>query len=97
MAAQKQLTLPNGLEYSRYLADAEQRYLQVQRMELVRHLFRRPLELWLVFDRALYLQQKGYQVAVNEFCDYQLTPRNILIQATRSESLENETTQASYS
>ncbi len=36
-------------------------------MELVRHLFRRPLELWLVLDRALFLQEQGYRVEVGSF------------------------------
>ena len=55
----------------------------VARMELVRHLFRRPLELWLVLDRALFLQEQGYRVALGEFCPRHLTPRNILIHAER--------------
>ncbi|MEC8139802.1 MAG: methyltransferase, partial [Pseudomonadota bacterium] len=52
-----------------------------ERVELVRHVFRRAIEVWLVLDRALYLQQQGYQVTVSTFCEKQLTPRNILIQA----------------
>ena len=52
-------------------------------MELVRHLFRRPLELWLVLDRALFLQEQGYRVELREFCPRHLTPRNILIHAER--------------
>ncbi len=55
----------------------------VARMELVRHLFRRPLELWLVLDRALFLQEQGYRVELSEFCPRHLTPRNILIHAER--------------
>jgi hypothetical protein len=53
------------------------------RMELVRHLFRRPLELWLVLDRALFLQEHGYQVELSQFCGRELTPRNILIHAEK--------------
>ncbi|GAA58338.1 hypothetical protein P20652_0192 [Pseudoalteromonas sp. BSi20652] len=34
-----------------------------------------------MLDRALYLQQQGYQVNVKTFCEKQLTPRNILILA----------------
>ena len=52
------------------------------RIELVRHIFRRAIEVWLVLDRVLYLQLAGYDVQFNEFCDKKLTPRNILIQAT---------------
>ena len=53
-----------------------------ERVELVRHVFRRAIEVWLVLDRALYLQQQGYDVSVNTFCEKQLTPRNILILAS---------------
>ena len=37
------------------------------RIELVRHVFRRAIEVWLVLDRALYLQQQGYQVSMKTF------------------------------
>ena len=67
-----------------YLRLAEARLPAIQQMELVQQVFQRPLELWLVLDRALYLQESGYRVGVGEFCARRLTPRNILIQATRS-------------
>jgi len=82
-AAQHQLQLPDVIDEATYLARAQQRAATVQRIELVRHLFRRPLELWLTLDKALYLQQHGYQVKVSEFCDYQITPRNLLLTATK--------------
>jgi hypothetical protein len=56
------------------------------RMELVRHLFRRPLELWLVLDRALFLQEQGYRVELSQFCERELTPRNLLIHAEWTEA-----------
>ncbi len=80
-AAQHQLPLPVTVDYTAYLQRAAKRAAIVQRIELVRHLFRRPLELWLALDKALYLQQHGYQVSITEFCDYQVTPRNLLLQA----------------
>ncbi|HHO0809956.1 TPA: methyltransferase, partial [Aeromonas hydrophila] len=80
----KGLVLPAGLDYAGFLAKGEARYGDVARMELVRHLFRRPLELWLVLDRALFLQEQGYRVEVGEFCDKPMTPRNILIRAVRA-------------
>ena len=49
------------------------------RIELVRHLFQRPLELWLLLDRALFLTEKGYRVTMGTFCEKRLTPRNVLI------------------
>jgi len=57
---------------------------EVRNLELLRNLFRRPLELWLLLDRALYLQEQGYHVKLGTFCDYQLSPRNLLLLAERA-------------
>ena len=69
-------------------ADLEQqgwhRLAQVRNLELLRGLFRRPLEIWLLLDRALYLQEAGYQVRLGQFCEQQLTPRNLLLVAEKS-------------
>ena len=59
-------------------------YRQVQRLELVRHGFRRVLELWLCLDRACWLETQGYDITLSEFCAPQVTPRNLLIDAVRS-------------
>lgn len=82
----QQLPLPAVIDDHALLARADEAYLQLQRIDAVRHLFRRPLELYLVLDRALYLQQQSYQVQLSVFCDYQITPRNILIRAWRDTS-----------
>jgi len=82
-AARWALDLPAGLDYARLEAAGRERRLDVSRMELVRHLFRRPLEIWLVLDRALYLTEQGYRVSLGTFCEHRLTPRNLLIQAER--------------
>jgi hypothetical protein len=66
-----------------YLRQAEARLPALQQMELVQQVFQRPLELWLVLDRALYLQENGYQASVGEFCKRELTPRNIFIKGVR--------------
>lgn len=77
-ARQKQLNW-SGASEKPWLEVAAQRLGRVRRMELVRSLFRRPLELWLALDRVLYLQDHGAEVAIGEFCERRLTPRNILI------------------
>lgn len=61
-----------------------QRLAQVRNLELVQGLFRRPLELWLVLDMALFLQEQGFVVQLGQFCDQQLTPRNLLLLAERA-------------
>ena len=81
-ADKKALKLPQDIDYDYFLEKGEMRKRVTERIELVRHVFRRAIEVWLVLDRALYLQQQGYQVNVQTFCEKQLTPRNILIQAT---------------
>ncbi|MCP5279235.1 MAG: methyltransferase [Thiobacillus sp.] len=64
------------------------RQAEVRRLDLVRLAFRRPLELWLVLDRALFLERRGYRVRVYEFCARALTPRNLLISARHLPALE---------
>ena len=76
----KQLQLPKNTDYDRYLQRGREKYQQVFRLELLRRLFNRPLELWLVLDRALYLQEQGYHVTVSRFCKSSVSPRNLLIQ-----------------
>jgi len=49
----------------------------------LRGLFRRPLELWLVLDQALFLQEQGYSVKLATFCPASLTPRNLLLTAEK--------------
>ena len=80
-AERKQLPLPAGLDLEAYRQQGEQRLRAVRRLELISHLFRRPLELWLVLDRVLYLEEQGYQVVWGQFCQRHLTPRNLMIQA----------------
>ncbi len=82
--AEHQLAPPEAGLVTVLLQQAEQALLQQRQLELVQHLFRRPLELWLVADLALYLQQQGYQVQLSELCAASLTPRNLLLQAVKT-------------
>ncbi|WP_300631878.1 methyltransferase [Pseudomonas sp.] len=59
------------------------RLAEVRNLELVRGLFRRPLEMWLVLDRALFLMEQGYNVELGSFCEPTLTPRNLMVLAER--------------
>lgn len=83
-AALQQLELPELPDLTPFLTKGAERYMLQQRLDAVRHLFRRPLELYLVLDRAVFLQEQGYQVQLFAFCDYQLTPRNFCLHATRA-------------
>jgi hypothetical protein len=64
-------------------AQGWRRLAEVRNLELVRGLFRRPLEMWLVLDRALYLIENGYKVRLGSFCETPLTPRNLMVLAER--------------
>jgi hypothetical protein len=65
------------------LAEGSTRLARLRRLELLRQAWRRPLEVWLCLDRALWLARRGYAVEVGTFCDAALTPRNILLRAKR--------------
>ncbi|HUH39098.1 MAG TPA: methyltransferase [Spongiibacteraceae bacterium] len=84
-AALKGLELPAGLDWPAWEAAGARRLREVSAHDLVRLAFRRALELWLVHDRVLFLEEHGYRVALFEFCERALTPRNLLIDAQRSQ------------
>ncbi len=50
---------------------------------LIRNALGRVLEVYLLLDRAIYLEEMGYYVRVEEFFDEELSPRNIGITAIR--------------
>ena len=83
LADLKQMPLTGNPDWTALEAAGWQRLAEVRNLERVRNLFLRPLELWLVLDRALFLEEQGYAVRLGLFCDYPLTPRNLLILAER--------------
>jgi len=83
LAALRDLELTLTPDWEALEAAGWQRLAAVRNLERVRNLFRRPLELWLVLDRALFLEEQGYAVRLGTFCDYPLTPRNLLLLAER--------------
>ena len=80
----KRVVLPDRVDYAHMERLGRERLAQVSREDLVRQLFRRPLELWLAYDRCLYLEEQGYEVSLRGFCPRQVTPRNLWIHARRS-------------
>ncbi len=84
LAVLKDLPFVGEKNWSALEAKGWQRLAHVRNLELVRALFRRPLELWLVLDQALFLQEKGFSVELGEFCATELTPRNLLLLAHRT-------------
>jgi hypothetical protein len=84
LAALKELSTIGSPDWSTLEAAGWQRLAEVRNLELLRGLFRRPLELWLNLDRALFLVEQGYVVRLGTFCDTSLTPRNLLLLAERA-------------
>src|SRR5690606_12966336 len=80
-AAQKHVTLTPSIDRAAFEAQGWERTSRVRRWELIRHLFRRPLEMWLVLDRVVWLEEVGFDVELCQFCERHLTPRNLLIKA----------------
>jgi hypothetical protein len=79
----KGLRLDHQPDWQQLERSAWQRLAQVRNLELLRALFRRPLECWLALDRALFLQENGYRTRLGSFCPTRLTPRNLLILAEK--------------
>ena len=83
LAAAKKLSTVGAHYWVALEAAGWQRLAHVRNLELLRGLFRRPLELWLILDQALFLAEQGYAVQLGTFCDSQLTPRNLMLLAER--------------
>jgi hypothetical protein len=84
LAAWHHLTLPEPISWDELEQRGWQRLAQVRNLELLRGLFRRPLEVWLLLDRALFMQEAGYRVELGLFCPSALTPRNLLLIAEKN-------------
>lgn len=81
LAALKGIPEPQAEPWPELEQRGWQRLAEVRNLELLRGLFRRPLELWLLLDRALLLIENGYRVRLGTFCPSELTPRNLLLLA----------------
>ena len=66
-----------------YLPLAKEKLRVIRGLGLVLNIFRRPLELWLVLDRAIFLKEVGMNCQVGQFCSFWDSPRNILLFAER--------------
>lgn len=84
LAVLKELSTIGTPDWQALEAAGWQRLAEVRNLELLRGLFRRPLELWLNLDRAIFLNERGYFVRLGTFCDSSLTPRNFLLLAERA-------------
>jgi hypothetical protein len=84
MAVREGLRQPDAGLVESFESCGWQRQREVMRLSIVRHAFRRALEVWLALDLAVHLAREGYAVELGSFCERRLTPRNLLISAQRS-------------
>lgn len=82
-AGKKGLTLTDDIDYDIWLEKGKKAFVMMEKCDLIQHLFKRPLEIWLCLDRALLMEEAGYDVRIGEFCLKEETPRNIVIQARK--------------
>ena len=74
---------PGEGDLERYERRGVERQREVFRLSIVRHAFRRAIEVWLAGDLAVSLEERGYAAELGVFCARELTPRNLLISARR--------------
>ena len=81
MCARERIAAPAAQRMEMLEQRGWERQREVMRLSILRHAFRRPLEVWLALDLAVRLENDGYTVTLGQFCDRRLTPRNLLISA----------------
>ena len=82
---QQALPVPADSVINALIPKAHERLALIRSIDNVRQLFRRPLELWLLLDRALFLQEQNYTVGLQQFCAHHDSPRNTVIIACREQ------------
>ncbi len=80
-AEKKQMVLTEDIDYSLWLERGKAAFIVMEKCDLIQHLFKRALEIWLCLDRTILLEESGYEVRIGQFCLKEETPRNIVIQA----------------
>ena len=81
LAAREALNLPASVDWQHWESEGRRRRDEMVRLEVVRHAFRRPLEVWLALDITLALEHAGFSVKIGTFCERSLTPRNLMLLA----------------
>lgn len=84
LAEREGFALPDGIDWEEYERLGWLRQRETMRLSLVRHAFRRAIEMWLVLDMVNHLSDEGYRVRLGTFCKPGLSPRNILISARKA-------------
>lgn len=59
--------------------DVQDKINEIILVDIIRAMFGRVIETYLVLDRALFLQERGYNVKIVEAFERRLSPRNLLL------------------
>jgi hypothetical protein len=73
------VSIEDGRDLNAYLRKGKEKLCQIRGLGSLRSLFSRLIELWIVGDRALWLQEQGRDVHVGIFAPEEVTPRNLVI------------------
>lgn len=70
-------------ELNRYAARSvhEELIQEMLAAGIIREMFSRPLEALLLTDRALWLEEQGYEVKIEQVFDAEISPRNLVVWA----------------
>ncbi len=77
-----QLELPAAFDASQALVAGEEWARRTRALGLIRGVFRRPLEVWLLLDRVCRQEEAGRKVVFGTFCHPCVTPRNLALIST---------------
>lgn len=77
------LVAPSSAAIDTAERDAEEELRLVQAFGLTRAVFRRPLEVFILLDRALFFHEHGWVVTIEELFPRTASPRNLAIIAER--------------
>jgi hypothetical protein len=78
------LAPPTADRIARAAAWADDEHARVRRLALPRSLLARVLEVFVLVDRALYLEQHGFEVAIGALFAPSVSPRNLALVAASS-------------
>lgn len=87
--ARRGLRLATPEEIARCEQAAAREFARIRRLSLPRNMLGRLLELLIVFDRARFLETKGYRVDVSAAFSAAASPRNIGLRARLAKSATN--------
>jgi hypothetical protein len=79
VAEHTNVQLPQCIDWAGAQLAGEEYALRSRALAMVRSIYRRPIELWLVLDRAHRLAEAGRPALVGRFCEREVSPRNLMI------------------